>query len=177
MYRALELARIAGKHGDVPVGAVVIGPDDRVVGEGFNQRQMLGHPFAHAELEAMSQAASVAAGVSLLSESWSGPADHERTGGRSCAAERFGSHGERSWNLQGCTLVVTLEPCPMCAGAVLACHIGRVVFGSWDQKVGACGSVWDLLRDPHVGARPEVFGGVEERACTEQLQSFFRSLR
>jgi tRNA(adenine34) deaminase len=75
------------------------------------------------------------------------------------------------------TLVVTLEPCPMCAGAALATHIGRIVFGAWDPKMGACGSVWDLPRDPHTGPMPEVIGGVQETRCMDILNNFFRGLR
>ncbi|OZG51096.1 cytidine and deoxycytidylate deaminase [Bombiscardovia coagulans] len=82
-----------------------------------------------------------------------------------------------SWNLADCTLVVTLEPCPMCAGAALASHLGRIVFGAWDPKLGACGSVWDLARDPHIGHQPEIIGGVEEERCSALLQEFFSTKR
>ena len=82
-----------------------------------------------------------------------------------------------NWNLADCTLVVTLEPCPMCAGACLQTRIGRIVFGGWDAKLGACGSVWDIPRDPHVGHEPEVYGGVCERECTALLAEFFRDRR
>lgn len=82
-----------------------------------------------------------------------------------------------TWNLSDCTLVVTLEPCPMCAGAAVMAHVGRIVFGAWDVKLGACGSVWDIPRDPHVGAHPEVIGGVEEDACRELLKEFFAAQR
>nr|WP_264298205.1 nucleoside deaminase [Bifidobacterium subtile] len=88
------------------------------------------------------------------------------------AAERH-----TSWNLADCTLVVTLEPCPMCAGAALQAHVGRIVFGAWDAKLGACGSVWDIPRDPHIGPHPEVVGGVEEEACMALLRDFFRTRR
>ena len=81
------------------------------------------------------------------------------------------------WNLYGTTLVVTLEPCPMCAGAALAAHVGRIVFGAWDAKLGACGSVWDVPRDPHVGESPEVIGGIMERECARLLGDFFDSRR
>lgn len=90
---------------------------------------------------------------------------------RSAAARTY------NWNLQDCTLVVTLEPCPMCAGAAVMSHIGRIVFGAWDAKMGACGSVWDIPRDPHVGSKPEVIGGVLEHECSELLTSFFRDRR
>lgn len=76
-----------------------------------------------------------------------------------------------------CTLVVTLEPCPMCAGACLQTHIGRIVFGAWDAKLGACGSVWDIPRDPHVGLVPEVIGGVREAECGRLMTDFFARRR
>ena len=84
------------------------------------------------------------------------------------------AHG---WNLADCTLVVTLEPCPMCAGACIQTHIGRIVFGAWDAKLGACGSVWDIPRDPHIGHMPEVYGGVLEEQCAEVLHEFFSKRR
>ena len=65
-----------------------------------------------------------------------------------------------AWNLADCTLAVTLEPCPMCAGACIQTHIGTIAFGAWDPKIGACGSIWDIPRDPHIGHSPEVHGGV-----------------
>ncbi|WP_418969395.1 nucleoside deaminase [Alloscardovia omnicolens] len=81
------------------------------------------------------------------------------------------------WNFEDCTLVVTLEPCPMCAGALVSAHMGRVVFGAWDEKMGALGSVWDIARDPHVGFSPEVHGGVREDDCVAVLTDFFRRRR
>lgn len=81
------------------------------------------------------------------------------------------------WNLAGCTLVVTLEPCPMCAGACLQTRVGRIVFGAWDAKLGACGSVWDIPRDPHIGHSPEVVGGVSEAECAALLADFFAGRR
>lgn len=83
----------------------------------------------------------------------------------------------KSWNLSNCTLVVTLEPCPMCAGAILQTRLKCVVFGAWDAKLGACGSVWDILRDPHVGSQPEVIGSVCEEACAQLLSDFFANRR
>nr|WP_258184674.1 MULTISPECIES: nucleoside deaminase [unclassified Bifidobacterium] len=91
---------------------------------------------------------------------------------REAAATRGGD-----WNLADCTLVVTLEPCPMCAGACLQTRIGRIVFGAWDAKLGACGSIWDIPRDPHVGHTPEVFGGVREAECARILGDFFATRR
>lgn len=83
----------------------------------------------------------------------------------------------KSWNLSDCTLVVTLEPCPMCAGAILQTRLRRVIFGAWDAKLGACGSVWDILRDPHVGSHPEVIGSVCEHECAQVLRNFFENQR
>lgn len=82
-----------------------------------------------------------------------------------------------TWNLNGCTLVVTLEPCPMCAGAAVMAHIRRIVFGSWDAHLGACGSVWDIPRDPHVGATTEVYGGILANQSEKMLKKFFSDQR
>lgn len=92
-------------------------------------------------------------------------------------AMRRASARRGTWNLSGCTLAVTLEPCPMCAGAAVMAHVERIVFGAWDVKLGACGSVWDIPRDPHMGAHPEVIGGVEEDACRKLLEGFFATQR
>ncbi|MDF2444403.1 MAG: tRNA(adenine34) deaminase, partial [Subtercola sp.] len=78
------------------------------------------------------------------------------------------------WQLAGSTLVVTLEPCVMCAGAILAARVGRVVFGAWDEKAGAAGSVYDVLRDRRLNHRVEVFAGVRAGECGDLLTSFFR---
>lgn len=88
------------------------------------------------------------------------------------AASRIGS-----WHLAGCTLVVTLEPCVMCAGAILQARVPRVVFGSWDAKAGAAGSMYDVLRDRRLPHRVEVVGGVEEERAAAQLRSFFAGRR
>ena len=81
------------------------------------------------------------------------------------------------WRLQSCTLVVTLEPCVMCAGAIVAARLPRVVFGAWDPKVGAAGSLYDILRDPRLGNPVEVVGGVLEQDCSALLEDFFASRR
>ena len=81
------------------------------------------------------------------------------------------------WRLWQCALYVTLEPCPMCAGACLQTHVGRIVFGAWDAKLGACGSIWDIPRDPHIGHSPEVHGGVLEGECQSILTDFFAQRR
>ncbi len=82
-----------------------------------------------------------------------------------------------SWRLDGCTLVVTLEPCLMCAGAVLQSRIPRVVLGAWDEKAGATGSQWDVVRDARIGAKVEVIAGVRHDECTAQLRDFFEARR
>jgi tRNA(adenine34) deaminase len=81
------------------------------------------------------------------------------------------------WRLQDCTLVVTLEPCVMCAGALMLARIGRLVIGAWDPKAGACGSVWDLVRDRRATHRVEVIGGVREQECSQILVDFFAGHR
>ncbi|QOL32384.1 nucleoside deaminase [Bifidobacterium eulemuris] len=168
MRQALDLARQAALAGDVPVGAVVLDADGRIIGRGYNTREAQGDPLAHAEILAMREAAQ--------SRSLRQPE----------AEPPFPRHPERSeaksrdltaWNLADCTLVVTLEPCPMCAGACLQTHIGRIVFGAWDAKLGACGSIWDIPRDPHVGHTPQVVGGVSERDCAALLTDFFAARR
>ena len=82
-----------------------------------------------------------------------------------------------SWNLEGCTLVVKLEPCLMCAGALLQAHVGRVVFGAWDDKAGAAGSMYDVVRDRRLPFRAEVVGGVREEEAVALLRGFFDARR
>ena len=88
------------------------------------------------------------------------------------AGEKLGD-----WRLDNCTLIVTLEPCVMCAGAIVAARIPWVVFGAWDSKVGASGSLYDILRDPRLGNPVEVVGGVLERECSTLIEEFFASRR
>jgi tRNA(adenine34) deaminase len=82
-----------------------------------------------------------------------------------------------SWQLAGCTLAVTLEPCTMCAGALVLARVGRVVFGAWDPKAGAVGSLWDVVRDRRLNHRPEVVGGVRADECAALLEEFFATKR
>ena len=79
-----------------------------------------------------------------------------------------------SWRLEGCTLVVTLEPCTMCAGALVLARIGTVVFGAWEPKTGAVGSLWDVVRDRRLNHRAEVYSGVLEAECSALMRDFFR---
>jgi tRNA(adenine34) deaminase len=93
---------------------------------------------------------------------------------RAAASAALSSGG---WRLEDCTLVVTLEPCVMCAGALMLARIGRLVLGAWDPKAGACGSVWDLVRDRRATHRVEVIGGVREQECSQILLDFFAGHR
>ena len=104
-------------------------------------------------------------------------ATHDPTGHAEVEALRGAAASAGSWNLKGHTLVVTLEPCIMCAGAILQARIGRVVFGAWDDKAGAAGSMYDLLRDRRLPYRAEVVGGVEADAATALLRDFFEQRR
>jgi tRNA(adenine34) deaminase len=143
MRLALEEARAALGHEDVPVGCVVIGEDGTVLGSGRNRREESADPTAHAELVAMR-----------------------------AAAAKLGR-----WRLDGCTVVVTLEPCAMCAGAVAQARAERLVFGAQDPKAGAVVSLWDLVRDPRLPHRVQVHGGVLAEECAELLRAFFRQRR
>lgn len=100
------------------------------------------------------------------------PTAHAEVLALRAAAEKLGT-----WQLQGVTLYVTLEPCPMCAGAIWLARLDRVVFGAWDAKAGGCGSVFDIPRDPRLNHRPQMKGGVMEEPCAALLEEFFRSRR
>ncbi len=143
MVAALDAAR-ATPPGDVPVGAVVVGPDGRELARAANRREADGDPTAHAEVLALRAA---------------------------CAALGDG------WRLEDCTLAVTLEPCTMCAGALVAARIGRLVFGAFEPKTGAVGSLWDVVRDRRLTHRPEVRGGVLEAETAALLTTFFAGRR
>ena len=100
------------------------------------------------------------------------PTAHAEVVALRAAAQRLGS-----WRLEGCTLVVTMEPCPMCAGASMLARVERIVLGAWDPKLGACGSVWDVVRDRRSTHRAEVVGGVLEEECGEVVRRFFATHR
>ncbi|MGO4132576.1 nucleoside deaminase [Janibacter hoylei] len=103
--------------------------------------------------------------------------DGDPTGHAEVVALRAAAEAKGEWRLEGCTLVVTLEPCAMCAGAVVAARVPRVVLGAWDAKAGACGSVWDIVRDRRSIHRAEVVGGVREGECARLLLDFFAEHR
>lgn len=154
MGLALSEARRALATADVPIGAVVIGPDGGVLGSGRNEREALGDPTAHAEMVAIREAA---ARLQVLRAKVGEPGD--------------------GWRLEDCTLVVTLEPCAMCAGAIVLARIPRVVFGAWDEKAGAAGSVFDILRERRLNHWVEVYAGVREPECAALLRDFFAGHR
>ncbi|MDQ2837800.1 MAG: tRNA adenosine(34) deaminase TadA [Actinomycetota bacterium] len=103
------------------------------------------------------------------------PADP--TGHAEVLALRAAALAVGDWQLLDCTLVVTLEPCTMCAGALVQARIGRLVFGAWDEKAGAVGSLWDVVRDRRLNHRPEVLAGVREAECAQLLTGFFAARR
>lgn len=142
MTKALELARRAFELGECPVGAIVVAPDGSVIGEGYNLREKLQSPTAHAEILAIEQ-----------------------------AAKALGS-----WRLTDCTLYVTLEPCPMCAGAIMNSRLKRLVYGAFDDKNGACSSVVNLFEErfTHI---PFVRSRILMEQCGAILTEFFRELR
>jgi tRNA(adenine34) deaminase len=103
--------------------------------------------------------------------------DEDPTGHAEIVAMREAARVTDSWRLVGCTLLVTLEPCAMCAGAIVNARVPRVVFGATDPKAGACGSVLDITADDRLNHRPQVIGGIEQEACAEVLRAFFREQR
>ncbi|MBD7956075.1 nucleoside deaminase [Microbacterium sp. Sa4CUA7] len=107
-----------------------------------------------------------------LREATRDPLAHAEIVALRAAAEAVGS-----WNLSRCTLVVTLEPCLMCAGALIQAHVGRLVFGAWDDKAGAAGSMYDVVRDRRLPHRAEVIGGVRQREASLLLRAFFSARR
>lgn len=143
MQRALMEAARAARAGDVPVGAVVLGPDGAVLAAAANEREARADPTAHAEILALRRAGAAIG----------------------------------SWRLAGCTLVVTLEPCTMCAGALVLARVDRLVIGAWDEKAGAAGSVRDVVRDARLNHRVEVVAGVRAQECARVLLDFFGTRR
>jgi tRNA(adenine34) deaminase len=103
--------------------------------------------------------------------------DHDPTAHAEIIAMREAAKKNDTWRLDGHTLVVTLEPCAMCAGAIAQSRMKRVVFGAWDAKAGAVGSVWDILRDPRAPHQVEVISGIMEAECAELLKDFFKQQR
>jgi len=143
MELALDEARAALLHGDIPVGAVVLDGTGAVIARRHNERERIGDPTAHAELLAIRDAAAACAG----------------------------------WRLTDATLFVTLEPCPMCAGALVAARARRVVFGAPDPKAGAAGSLYNLCADPRLNHEIAVTHGVRAAESAQLLADFFAQRR
>ena len=140
---ALEEAHAAAESGDVPIGAVITGPDGHLLARGRNRRELDQDPTAHAEIDAL----------------------------------RAAARARNDWHLNGCTLYVTLEPCPMCAGALVNARIARVVYGCADPKAGAVDTLFSIGRDPRLNHRFEVRGGVLADDCATVLKRFFAERR
>ena len=120
----------------------------------------------------------VDASGAVVGEGWNRrEADQDPTAHAEVVALRAAAERLRSWRLEGCALVVTMEPCPMCAGASMLARVERIVLGAWDPKLGACGSVWDVVRDRRSTHRAEVVGGVLEAECGEVVRRFFATHR
>jgi tRNA(adenine34) deaminase len=142
MESAIREAEQASRRKEVPIGAVIV-HEGRIIGKGYNQIETLQDPTAHAEIIAITAAAT--------------------------------SMGSR--RLEGCTLYVTLEPCAMCAGAIVLARIPRVVFGTFDPKAGACGTLFNVVQDSRLNHRVELVSGVLEPRCSALLKDFFQLVR
>ena len=143
MRQALAEAEAAAEHGDVPVGAVLVGPDGQILSSDHNRREELGDATAHAEM----------------------------------AVLRAGSMARGDWHLSGCTLVVTMEPCPMCAMAAVWSRVDRIVYGAADLKAGGVWSLYNIPQDERLNHRCKVVAGVLEDECRGILERFFRERR
>jgi len=142
MKAALKEAERAFEEEEIPVGAVVV-HDGKIIGKGHNQMEQLQDPTAHAEMIAITAAATAL----------------------------------RSRRLEGCTLYVTLEPCPMCSGAVVLSRIPTLVFGTFDPKAGASGTLYTITEDPRLNHRSHVISGLLDRESESLLRSFFGRIR
>jgi tRNA(adenine34) deaminase len=142
MEFALKEAEQAYKRKEVPIGAVIV-HENRIIGRGYNQTETLQDPTAHAEMIAITAAATQLT----------------------------------SWRLENCTLYATLEPCAMCAGAIVLARIERVVFGSHDPKAGACGTLFNIVQDDRLNHRVEMVNGVLSERCSALLKDFFAKVR
>jgi tRNA(adenine34) deaminase len=143
MRLALAEATAAAADGDVPVGALVVGPDGAILGRGRNRREIDGDPTAHAEIGALREAARTRGG----------------------------------WRLEGCVVLATLEPCAMCAGALVNARIARLVYGCADPKAGAVDTLFAIGRDPRLNHRFEITSGVLAAESAAMLRAFFAARR
>ena len=143
MGMALSRAKKAGQSGEVPVGAILVSENEKILAAACNQTIGLTDPSAHAEVLALREAALKISNYRLLNT----------------------------------TLYVTVEPCIMCMGAIVHARVARVVFGAWDKKWGAAGSLYDLAGDQRLNHRVEIVAGVMEKDCRILMQNFFRAKR
>ncbi|MCR4762445.1 MAG: tRNA adenosine(34) deaminase TadA [Lachnospiraceae bacterium] len=142
MRKALAQARLAMRHGEVPIGCVIV-KDGEILGRGYNRRNTDRSPLAHAEITAIRRACRVIG----------------------------------DWRLEDCTIYITLEPCQMCAGAIIQARIPRVVIGADSDKAGSGGSIINILQNPDFMHQAEITRGVLEPECSAILKQFFRELR
>jgi tRNA(adenine34) deaminase len=143
MEQALAEAEKGLGEGEVPIGALLVGPDGEIITSAHNQPIGLNDPTAHAEILVLRSAASI----------------------------------KQNYRLMGSTLIVTIEPCLMCMGALIQARVSRLVFGAFDPKAGAAGSIYNLAEDHRLNHRIEVVSGIMEKECSQLLQNFFRSKR
>ena len=142
MKESIRLAQKAFSEGEVPVGAIVV-KNDNIIGRGYNQRERLNDPTAHAEILAITAASSTL----------------------------------EDWRLSDCTIYVTKEPCPMCAGAIINSRVSNLIFGAYDEEKGCCGSLYQLCGDPRFGIKVAVQGGILNEKCSSLIQEFFQVKR
>jgi tRNA(adenine34) deaminase len=135
-YKALEID-------EVPIGAVIVNCDGRIIGRGYNRRNSEKNPLYHAEIIAINEAAKIIG----------------------------------DWRIENCTMYVTIEPCPMCAGAIVQARIPRVVFGARNRKAGCCGSVINILQQSGLNHRAEITEGVLSDKCSALMSEFFKRFR
>lgn len=142
MKEALYLAKKAMDLDEVPIGAIIIN-NDKVIGRGYNQRNTKKNPLAHAEMQAIEEAA-LAMG---------------------------------DWRLEGCSIYVTLEPCPMCAGAIVQSRIDKIVFGTRNPKAGCGGSIMNILNESRFNHQVEIVEGICQEECSYIIKTFFTKMR
>jgi len=143
MQKAIQLAAVAAKRGDVPVGAIMVNAQGQVISTAHNRKEQDQDPTAHAEILAI----------------------------------RDASQSLKTWHLEDCTLYVTLEPCPMCTGAIIQARLGLLVYGADDPKSGTIRTVFNLPDSPASNHRLKVIAGILEATCREQLQTWFAQQR
>ncbi|HOQ15869.1 MAG: nucleoside deaminase [Epulopiscium sp.] len=142
MKEALKLAEKAKEADEVPIGAVIV-YNDEIIGRGYNQRNSQKNPLAHAEIQAIEE-----------------------------AAKYIGD-----WRLEGCSIYVTLEPCPMCAGAIVQARIDKIIFGTRNPKAGCGGSILNILNEPRFNHQVEIIEGICQEECSQILKTFFTQMR